>query len=259
MKKTHINCSLPLFLLLVSLLTTATAAEATAQDVFEIEKVCMNTESMMQDHILIGMKITYGDPAKDIAEKKIIVEAFLNDVNNHHMKDKFHNEIQKVVDLWVLIKPRLTEEATLEESIDLRNQVATFVDKCIILGEHLAKAQGSDASQIIVLIGDMGIEVQKISVDYLLKAWGHKDSHYYDEIKRDIALYDDLHHRLNEIEEVKTNEVIKQELKFIDKNFLVFKFMAQSKSGRYVPLIASKNSSKIIEHILNIVDLEGES
>jgi len=49
---------------------------------------------------------------------------------------------------------------------------------------------------------------------------------------------------------------VKERLRTIKKHFMLFEFMAESNTGRYVPLLASRKANKINKETIEILKLE---
>ncbi len=241
-------------LIAVSLLSTVTSAAVLAEDVSEIAKVCMDAESSLQDFIMIGMEATYANPKQHLEVKLAEIEEFVSDVGNHDMSTELHAEVVEIQKLWHQIKPELSKQPTIENSVALRELIDDFVNRCEELDEHLADATTKNSTHVIVLVADLGVEVQRMAVGYLLKAWGYQDPAYDEKVKSELTKFTGLYEEILPL--AKANNMIVDKLNAIKKNFLVFKFMAASKSGRFVPAVAQKNATAILKMVLEIIEIE---
>ena len=240
------------------LLLSHVSAKVLANDVYELEKICLDVATMMNDHILLGLDINYGDPAKDIAKKSKEVDTFLSDLQQHSLSPAYHKQLDEIARLWQQIKPKLVEKATRDESIALRKEVREFDEKCEHLGERLVHEMDTPKTEIVELSAEMGDEIEDVSNDYLLRAWGYQDPAYYDDVKELLKRYEQRYQKMEQILKQHPDQTVLDDLHGIDKNFMVFKVMATSKSGRYVPMVVAKNTNKIMAHLQHIISAEKE-
>jgi len=245
-------------LMLAGLALSNVSAKVMANDIYELEKICLDVATMMNDHILLGMGIDYHDPAGDIQEKAQEVDAFLADLQKHSLSPAYHKTLDEIAGMWKEIKPKLLEKSTLDESTALRKQVWEFDEKCEHLGERLVEEKDTPRTEVLELSAEMGDEIEEISNDYLLRAWGDKDPKYYDDVGSLLKRYDQRYHKMEQVLKQHPDKTVMDDLHGIDKNFMVFKVMAQSKSGRYVPMVIAKNTQAIMSHLNHIISTEKE-
>ncbi len=61
------------------------AAEASTRDIKEMADVCMYAQRILKDYALIGMGVTYHDPATDLKKNAKVVDSYVADIENHHL------------------------------------------------------------------------------------------------------------------------------------------------------------------------------
>ncbi len=245
-------------LMLGGLLLSNVSAKVMANDVYELEKMCLDVATMMNDHILLGMGIDYHDPAAEIQADAKQVDSFLHDLEQHSLSPQYHKELTEIAAMWEKIKPKLLEKATRDESMALRQQVLAFDEKCEHLGEQLASEMHTEKTELLELSAEMGDEIEEISNDYLLRAWGYQDPQYYQDVKNLVNRYDQRYQKMQQLMKNHPDKTVMDDLQGIRKNYLAFKVMAQSKSGRYVPMVIAKNTKKIMGHLNHIITAEKE-
>ncbi len=245
-----------IFLLAAIFNSALLSAEVKASDIQEITHVCMNAESAFQDYILIGIGITNNDPEKDIAEKVASIDTFLKNVSSHDLGSKNNAELKELQVLWSQIRPKITSKPKKEDVVLIKKQIDEFIIKCEKLDEHLATDVHSKVAEDLVLISELGIDVQRLTSMYLIKAWGVDLKGYDKEAKEIIARFDDEYKRLMAESDKNVPKKIKSILRSVNKDFLLFKIMAVTDSKRYVPSLAQKKSAKIQKSVMLALQLE---
>ncbi|MCF6337349.1 MAG: hypothetical protein L3J84_05265 [Gammaproteobacteria bacterium] len=240
----------------------ASATIASAQDVHEIADICMYSQRLLKDYALIGMKVTYHDPAADLTKNTKIIDQYITNLKSRHLKKTLDDEIRVLETLWQKIKPKLQENPSKEHMLQLRGKVEVFSHRCKSLAEKLAEDSRIKGENNMVLIAELGMESQRLAALYIMKSWGITDNNYYEDVQKIMNEQENIHHILQKADDIFFSPEIKTKLKNIQKHFLVFEFMAASKTGRFVPTMAEKNASKIfreIREIREILKLEQET
>jgi len=57
----------------------ASATIASAQDIHEITDICMCFQRQLKNYALIGMKMTYYDPAADLTKNTKIIDQYITE------------------------------------------------------------------------------------------------------------------------------------------------------------------------------------
>ncbi|MBL1274626.1 MAG: hypothetical protein COB30_000905 [Ectothiorhodospiraceae bacterium] len=236
----------------------ASAKAASAQDVHEIADMCMYSQRILKDYALVGMGVTYHDPAKDLITSAKTINKYIIDLESHHLKKSLDDEIRELEGLWKEIEPQLLEKPVKKRMTFLHKKVEQFSHRCEVVADHVATDTGIEGEHYVVLVAQLGMESQRLAALYMMKAWGIADDNYYEEVEEVLKEYEDIYHELLNADEKLVSPEIKEKLKSTEKHFLVFEFMASSKSGRFVPTMAEKSASKIFDEIREILKLEEE-
>jgi hypothetical protein len=227
---------------------------ATAEDVHEIIDICTSSERIMKDYALIGMKVTYHNPQKDLKATIEKLDKDMEMLEHHHLAKKLHDEEMALHKLWSDIEHNLTQAPNKKSALVLRHKVDAFADKCEKVAEDLAQDTGNKAEHDIVLIARLNLDVQKMAGDYVMKAWDAiSDDEYYPQIKQIKEDYQKTFEELESADDKLVPEKIKKHLKVVDKHFMMFEFMAESRSGRFVPQLIAKKANKIHEETTKIL------
>jgi len=251
MKGTAFSMILPLFIM--------GEVHANAEDVHRIIDICTSSERVMKDYAMVGMKITYHDPQKDIDDSVKRVNKELKEMEGHKITKSLHAEEEALHTEWSKILGELKNAPTKEGALVLHDHVNTFAKHCETLAEHLAADTGNPAEHYVVLIARLNLDVQELAGTYVLKSWGAiEDKAYYDEVHHILKDFNAAYDELETADEDMVSKSVKEKLTVIKKHFMVFEFMAESKSGRYVPLLIAKKAESIHKETTEIL-LQEES
>jgi len=230
---------------------------ANSKDVHKIIDICTSSERIMKDYAMIQMGITYHNPQKDLDATIKHMHKEFEDLEQHKVTKELHDEEVALHNEWAKIKAELKLEPSKKVALNLHHHINIFAHHCEILAEHLATDTGNSAEHYVVVIARLNLDVQELAGAYIMKAWGAiEDEEYYKEVQ-DILT--DVNAAYNELQTAKSKMVsdkVKGKLKILKKHFMVFEFMAESKSGRYVPLLIAKKANKIYAETIEILKLE---
>lgn len=233
-----VNMIIPLFVI--------AEAHATAQDVHNIIDICTSSERIVKDYALIGMKVTYHNPQKDLEETVKHLDSEMAVLEKEPLPKALHEEEVGLHKEWEKIEENLTHTPEKKSALTLHHYVEAFAAHCEVVAEHLAKDTGNPAEHFVVLIARLNLKVQELAGTYVIKAWGAiGDEEYYREVAQILKDYNKTYEELMGADEKLVSAGVKKRLKVLKKHFKVFEFMAESKSGRFVPLLAAKKANKI--------------
>ena len=254
--KTMRNINMALLVLAFPLISVA-QSHATSQDVHEIIDICTSSERIMKDYALIGMKVTYHNQQKDLEETIKRLDEDMELLEKHHLAESLHEEEVALHKLWAEIEHNLTQTPNKENALELKHKVDAFAQKCEEVAEDLAKDTGNKAEHDVVLIARLNLDVQKLAGDYVMKAWDAiSDDEYYKGVKEIKEDYEKTFEELENADDKLVSPKIKKHLKVVDKHFMMFEFMAESRSGRFVPQLIAKKANKINEETEKLLEEE---
>ena len=239
-----------------SILIPTHAAPTSTEDVHQMAEVCMLAERLLKDYAMIGMGVTYHDPAEDLKQGEEKIITYLKNIESHGLKAELDAEVRSLEEWWHKIEKRLLAEPTKEGMVEFREEVDNFSLECEKVADHLAIDTGIEAEHDVVLISQLGMETQRLAALYMMKAWGVEDPKYYEHVEEIFVEFEDIYHELMAESDEKVPAVVKEKLEFIDKQFIVFKVMAATKSDRLVPTRAEKTASKIFDKVQEALKLE---
>ncbi len=238
-------------------LTIVAEVHASVDDVNDIIDICTSSQRVMKDYAMIGMKITYHDPQKDLDETIKKMDEEIEALLKRKISKELHDEEEALHKEWVKIEEELKQAVTKENALTIHHHINTFAKHCEVLAEHLAEDTGNPAEHYVVLIARMNMDVQQLAAVYIMKAWGAiGDEEYFKEVDHILEDFNKAYRELQAADSKMVSDGVKAKLKTLKKHFMVFEFMTKSKSGRYVPLLIAKKAEKIYAETIEILKLE---
>ena len=248
-KATIFSMVLPLFLM--------GEVHANAQDVHDIIDICTSSQRVVKDYALMGMKIEYHNPKKDLDAMVKHMEQEMEVMEKHGISKALHAEELALHKEWKSIEAELQKKPSKAGALTLHHHVNAFAHHCEVMAEHLSKDTHTSAMHDEVLLGRINLDVQDLAASYIMHAWGaEEDTEYYKEVEELLADYQKAYDELEGADEKEVSAEVKAHLKVTGKHFMAFEFMAESRSGRYVPLLIAKKADKIYTEIKKILKEE---
>ncbi len=246
------------FMLFAVICFEAPATQAKAVDVHQMVDICMYSERLLKDYALIGMNITYGNPAEDLQKNTKVVDKYLANIESHHLNATLDKEVKEIHKLWSKIKVELLKTPQKTAMLKLKNQVETMVKRCMVVADHLAKDTGIVGEHDVVLVAALGMQSQRLSALYMLKAWGVNDDKYAEEVDEIVNEFKHIEEELLHEDEKLVSAEVKKRLKSMDNHFRILTVLAQSagKSGRFAPVRFERSTSKVFNEIREILELQ---
>lgn len=235
---------------------TEVSANASAEDVHEMADICMQANRILKDYALVGMGVTYNNPAKDLQENLDAIEKEIKDLEGHKVNAKLTEEISEIDHSWHAIKPEFEKTPDKTKMHDLRILIEKFTARCEEIAEDISRDTGIKGEHDVVLVAELGMESQRLAALYLMKAWDVANPNYEEEVKEAVDQTEKIYHELLEANEEVVSQEIKKKLKHVEKDFIAFSVMATSKSGRFMPSAAEKMSTKIFNELRIILEME---
>ncbi len=230
---------------------------ATAQDVHEIIDICTSSEKIMKDYALIGMKFTYGELQRDLKKTTAHIDAEITDLESHKVSKSLHDAEVALDKEWTNIEKELKNSPEKRSALALEHHIDIFAKHCETLAEHLADDVQNKGEQYVVEIARLNLDVQRLAGAYVMRSWkAIADDEYAKIVKEILEDYTKTYQKLIQADEKMVSNEVKEKLRTIKKHFMLFEFMAESNTGRYVPLLASKKANKINKETTEILKLE---
>ena len=157
---------------------------------------------------------------------------------------------------WEKIKQQLAIKPDIQTMDNLRREVDSFSMSCEQIVDVIADDIVNPVEQDVVLINNLGMELQRLSALYMMKAWGVSDDNYYSQVDHILDDYQQNYHKLMNADEKMVSLEVKKKLKSTNKHFIVFTLMAKSKSSIFRPEMAERNANKILQETREILATE---
>lgn len=245
-----------LFMAGFTMFCSEVSANASAQDVHELADICMYSQRLLKDYALIGMEVTYHDPAKDLKENITTIDKYFKEIEGHDLNEKLIAEVTEVENSWKAIKPAFEQAPDKKKMSALRKQIEAYTSRCEQVAEDLAKDTGIEGEHDVVLVAELGLESQRLIALYLMKAWGVADANYQEEVTQTVDETEKIYQELLAADEKFVSKDIKDKLKTTENDFIAFGVMAKSTSGRFMPTMAAQSASKIFRILREILEQE---
>jgi hypothetical protein len=239
----------------MTLFCSEVSANASAENAHELSDICMYSQRILKDYALIGMNVTYHDPKKDLEENIKIVDKYFKNIESHKLNDKLMAEVVEVQKTWSELKPEFEKAPDKAKMSSLHEKVEKYTDRCEQVADKLADDTGIKGEHYVELVGELGMESQRMAALYLMKAWGID----VDSAKDVKAVSDETNKTYSELlnaDEKLVSKEIKEKLKATENDFVAFEVLTASTSGRFMPMQAEKSSSKIFEAVRSILTME---
>lgn len=238
-----------LFTVILFLCCISVRAQASASviDVHNIADICTSVQTVMKDYSLVGMGVKYGDPATHL--KNTIAKI---DKDFANLKEKQH--LGAVIDAlvveneksWKKIKAIVVAPPQRESVLELHKSIEDLDKKCWEIAELIAEATHIEGEHYVIVASELGMEVQRLAALYMMRAWDVPNPHYYEEVASVFEEFEKFYHELEKEAYPKyVDDKTKAKLDDIERAFAVFKYMAASKSGRFVPTLGQRSSKKL--------------
>ncbi len=206
----------------------------------------MFTQRMLKDYAMIGMQNSFGNPVQDLNDTVISFENHLEALETYGDKREIKESAKKIKKLWKPIRKLLEEEAKQASVGKLQEDLELLLASSNNLTELFAKATGEKAGEIINISGRQRMLSQRMASLYMLKAWGVGDKKFQEKMSASMKLFKESLEKLKSSE--LNNEKIDKLLNKVEKSFMFFEVMSDSKTT-FIPTLIYKKSNDILENM----------
>lgn len=236
--------------------TGQSIAISTAKDVHEMAQLCMYVQRVFKDYAMVGMGVTYHDPAKDLAAGIDTIDRFLADMESHHITPQLDQDVRAIHNGWDAVKAVVGQPPRQQAMGALHHRVEELVKSCETTADHLAEATGTRGEHEVVLLSALGMETQRLAALYMMKAWDTAGPDYPTEVKRITDEYRRIEAELLAADDKLVPPSTKTALKTLEKDFMVLSFMASRTSGRTVPTLMEKSATRVFDEMQILLQRE---
>ncbi|WNO08420.1 hypothetical protein [Teredinibacter sp. KSP-S5-2] len=239
-------------------------AVATTKDVHEIADICTSLQQALKGYALVGMGVKYQNPSKELTDTVARIDSEIADLlSGSHLQTKLDGEVASIKDEWTKIKPKLLAQPTQAGVSELYKEVEALTKRCWDVAEHIAEAVEVEGEHYVIVSAELQMEVQRLAAIYMMAAWQVPITDHDGTVKMILDDYEKMHAELMSADAKFVAANVKQTLEAVEKNFMVFEHMAESKSGRFVPSLAQRQATKLLTDLMTVSEsitaqVEGE-
>jgi len=230
-------------------------AAASVEDVHNIADICTNVQTVLKDYSLVGMGVKYDDPAKHLKKTIEKIDAEFQALKKgHHLGLKIDAMVIEKEKTWIKIKKIALAKPDREKVLELHHIIEDFDKECWAIAELIAAETHIEGEHYVIVAAELGMEVQRLAALYMMRAWDVPNPKYFEEVRTILEEFEAYYHEL--VEKAYPNYVsdaTKVKLDKIEKSFLVFERMAESKSGRFVPALGQRSATRLVTQINDVI------
>jgi len=224
-------------------------------DVHNIADICTSVQTVMKDYSLVGMGVKYGDPATHLKNTIAKIDKDFADLKkNHHLGTVIDALVIENEKSWKKIRAVVVAKPQRESVLQLHESIERLDKKCWEIAELIAEETHIDGEHYVIVASELGMEVQRLAALYMMRAWDVPNTHYFEEVESVFEEFEKYYHELEAKAYPKyVSDETKAKLDDIERSFAVFKYMAASKSGRFVPSLGQRSSRKLAANIDDVI------
>jgi hypothetical protein len=187
----------------------------------------------------MGMDVTYSNPEEKIENANERIHTQFTTLQKEKLDKKHHKRANLLDKSWVKIEKEMKKKQTKESALPLYTEVNAFSQSCFTLAKELP-LEKSDKNKFE--IATLNLHVQTLTALYAVRSWDAIDEKVYTQkVTALLASYNEIYTNLTKTIGAADKDVLEQ----INKEFLAFKFMTTSHSGRFMPVLAAKKALEI--------------
>ncbi|WP_310557149.1 type IV pili methyl-accepting chemotaxis transducer N-terminal domain-containing protein [Flavobacterium sp.] len=184
----------------------------------------MLVQKMTKDYMAIGLNIKKEESTKDIDEVTALFNENLNELKEYSKNDATTQSITIVSDLWTNYRMKMAYEPNVINAESIVEESLRLTKACNVVVEKIQDYSANSANKLTNMCGKQRMNLQKIAMLYLAKAWGVKYSYLDKELSDAVFIFDSnltsLINAKENTEEIKTGLKFQQsEWQFLRRSF----------------------------------------
>ncbi len=203
------------------------------------------TQQLLKEYIKIGLHIRYGKPIETLKDAIVKYDKRLHALNDFFqatIKDEdSKKQLADAIPLWNENKAMLEAPPTKENALKIQKNWMKIL-KLFGATKVLVKKD----FEIIKQTANLCYIPQYMANVYLMKIWGIDIPRYKEKMEKNIETFDKNLALLRKNN--RTTDVIKKELKSIERAFMFFKFTYDSDTTS-VPSLIARKADKIFKNV----------
>ena len=180
--KTFQKLALVCTILLSSSLLHATSKKTDAQTILGLGEQMSNLVNMLETYALIGLSVSYETPVRRLKNGITDYDMMLVNLETGYNDKQIQQSVEKIRRSWKRIRRALygvlvlTDKKTMKlNAAYINHKMRLAVDELNRMKNYLMEEMGNRDKKLIDAAILMGVSAQRLSSNYMMKAWEVKD------------------------------------------------------------------------------------
>ena len=199
------------------------------------------------DYGMIGLGVTYHDPKADISKRVADYKKNLSELLKVAPTAFSADQQKKMAGIWAEVEAAVVAPVDKAAMQKLYNNTKTLEKIFQTLAEAQAAKDHNAKEEVYVLVGELGMEGQRLAALYMMKVWGAGDaaliSKEMHEVFKEVQDIFDKLEKLQEGEDAKAKAMIAK----VEKDVLLLEHLVESEKS--FPVLVEKSVERLMEEV----------